>query len=79
MNLKKFLPYVFSLMLFSAAAQRIVFTYDAAGNRNGRQVVAERSQQFPRTEKRSVNRGDVTVYPTVTSDVVTLAVGWDVF
>lgn len=78
MRLNRVLFVIISLLFFSAAAQQMVFTYDAAGNRNGRQMVADRSRQFPRMGKRLVNRADVTVYPTVTSDVVTIAVGWDV-
>ena len=51
------------------------YQYDAAGNRIGRIVVEPQPYQAPKKDLRTVN---LTVSPTITSDVVTISTAIDV-
>lgn len=53
----------------------LMYQYDAAGNRISRAVVVPQPRNSPKGEIRSVN---LTVLPTITSDLVTIATAVDV-
>ena len=71
-----------ALLLFAVACitsmqadnDHLQYQYDAAGNRIGRVVVHSQPQQAPR---RNIPVVDVTVSPTITEDVVTIATAID--
>ena len=58
------------IMIMHADNDYLQYQYDAAGNRIGRIVVQSQPQQAPRKKLPVV---DVTVSPTITDDVVTVA------
>ena len=50
------------------------YEYDAAGNRIGRTIVQSQPNQAP---KRNLLTADITVFPTITSDNVTISIALD--
>ena len=81
--MKKNKTFIVLLMLMIATGYSIIdadnnyfqYQYDAAGNRISRIVVEPQPYQAPKKDLRTVN---LTVSPTITSDVVTISTAIDV-
>jgi len=58
----------------NADNEYLQYEYDAAGNRIGRTVVQSQPNQAP---KRNLLTADITVFPTITSDNVTISIALD--
>ncbi len=78
MKKKRFLLLLLVTWFMTNAAladnEYLQYQYDAAGNRIGRVVVAQQLRRSPQRELPAVG---TTVYPTITSDIVTISTAED--